>query len=197
MSVIKSNMSYVIKLLINHFVSGIYSLILFVVFTIAFDGRYQYVSSIISVLFYLYLIYSFMWEAGSKRAVGFHSCAIKKTDGFLVMIVGSLPYYLTTVFCALFSLFTTNSEFAERTIDVIYRVLFYINVFFTQCMYSGFFAYAFESVPDVSPFLYLASLLPGLIVGGCAYILGSKHFRIRTLLGIKYNEEKEKIKNNY
>ena len=197
MGVIKSNASYVIKLLINHFVSGIYSLILFVVFTIAFDRRYQYVASVISVLFYLYLVYSFMWEAGSKRAVGSHSCGIKKTDGFLVMIVGSLPYYLSTVLCALFSLFTTNSEFAERTVDVIYRVLFYINVFFTQCMYSGFFASVFKSIPTVSPFLYLASLLPGLLVGGFAYILGSENFRIRSLIGIKYNEEKEKIKNNY
>ena len=197
MNVIKNNASYVIKLLINHFVSGIYSLILFVVFTVAFYGDYQIVGSLIAVLFYLFLVYSFMWEAGSKRSVGASAEKLKITDGLLVMTVGSLPYYLTTVLCALLSLFASSSEFAERTVDVIYRVLFYVNVFFTQSMYSGIFATVFGNVADVSAFFYLLSLLPGLIVGALAYAWGYRGFRLRTLFGIKYNEEKEKIKNNY
>lgn len=197
MNVIKSNASYVVKLLINHFVSGVYSLVLFIVFTVAFEGEYQIVGSIISVLFYLFLVYSFMWEAGAKRAVGINASAIRPFDGAIVMIAGSFPYYITTVACAVLSLFASSAEFAERTVDVVYRVLFYTNVFFTQCMYSGFFASIFGSVADVSAFFYLLSLLPGLIVAVLAYNWGSKSFRLRTLFGIKYNEEKEKIKNNY
>ena len=107
MSVIKNNASYIVKLLINHFVSGIYSLILFLVFTIAFDGEYQIVGSIISILFYLFLVYSFMWEAGAKQAVGINRPKIKPYDGTIIMIVGSLPYYLTTVLCAILSLFAS------------------------------------------------------------------------------------------
>ncbi|MBE6649854.1 MAG: hypothetical protein E7613_00940 [Ruminococcaceae bacterium] len=197
MNVIRSNASYVVKLLINHFVSGLYSLILFAVFSMAFGGEYQFVGSLIAISFYLFMIYSFMWEAGSKRAVGLDSDKMKKTDGILVMIVGSLPYYLTTVFCAILSFFTTNAEFAERAVDRIYDILFYVNVFFSQSMYSGLFASIFGGIPSVSPFLYLASLIPGLVVGSLAYIFGSKNFRLRTVFGIKYNEEKEKIKNNY
>lgn len=197
MGVIKSNASYIVKLLINHFVSGIYSLILFCVFTVAFDGQYQLVGSVISILFYLYLVYSFMWDAGAKRAVGSKSSKIKVLDGAIVMAVGSLPYYLSTVLCAFLSLFASSAEFAERTVDVVYRTLFYVNVFFTQCMYSGLLATFFGHVADVPAFVYLLSLIPGLVVGTTAYVLGTKNFRIRTLFGIKYNEEKEKIKNNY
>ncbi len=197
MRAIRDNGSYIVKLLINHFVSGIYSLILFAVFTVAFGGKYAFVSSIVSIAFYLFMIYSFMWEAGSKRAVGINSDKVKKTDGFLVMIVGSSPYYLVTLICTAFSFFASNSEFAERTVDVIYRTAFYINVFFSQCMYSGLFTTTFGSIPQVPAYMYLISLVPGLLVGGIAFILGNNSFRLRTLLGIKYNEEKEKIKNNY
>lgn len=197
MIAIKNNGSYIIKLLINHFVSGIYSLILFAVFTVAFGGKYQFLSSVIAVPFYLYLVYSFMWEAGAKRAVGIYSDMNKKTDGFLVTIVGSAPYYLTTVLCAVLSFFTTNPEFPERTVDVAYNTLFFVNVFFTQCMYSGAFASIFGSIPNVSALLYLLSIVPGILVGGIAYNFGLKSFRLRTIFGIKYSEEKEKIKNNY
>ena len=197
MNVIKNNASCIVKLLINHFVSGIYSLILFVVFTVAFNGDYQLIGSLIAVLFYLFLVYSFMWEAGSKRSVGAYADKLRVTDGLVVMTVGSLPYYLITILCAVLSFFASSSEFAERTVDVVYRVLFYTNVFFTQSMYSGIFSTIFASVSDVSAFWYLLSLLPGLIVGTIAYAWGYKSFRLRTLFGIKYNEEKEKIKNNY
>ncbi len=197
MSIIKNSMSYVLKLFINHIVSGIYSLILFVVFTIAFDGKFQALGSVASIAFYLFLVYSFMWEAGAKRAVSLSLGEIKATDGALIMTAGSLPFYITTLGCALLSFFTTNSDFAERTVDVIYRVLFYVNVFFSQCMYSGLFTTIFGSIPEIQPIFYLLSIIPGLVVAMVAYLFGSKNYRIRTLFGIKYNEEKEKIKNNY
>ena len=197
MEVIKSNASYLVKLFINHFVSGIYSLVLFIVFTVAFGGKYAYLGSIVSILFYLYLVYSFMWEAGSKRAVGFNKNSIKVTDGALIITVASLPFYFTTLMSWILSFFKTGAEFAEKTVDVLYNVFFYINVFFSQSMYSGLFSQVFDGIPNTPSFMYLVSLLPGILVSALAYYLGSKHFRIRTLVGIKYSEEKEKIKNNY
>ncbi len=197
MEVIKSNASYLVKLFINHFVSGIYSLVLFIVFMVAFGGKYAYLGSIVSILFYLYLVYSFMWEAGSKRAVGFNKNSIKVTDGALIITVASLPFYFTTLMSWILSFFKTGAEFAEKTVDVLYNVFFYINVFFSQSMYSGLFSQVFDGIPNTPSFMYLVSLLPGILVSALAYYLGSKHFRIRTLVGIKYSEEKEKIKNNY
>lgn len=197
MQVIKSNASYLIKLFINHFVSGIYSLVLFIVFTVAFGGKYAYLGSIVSILFYLYLVYSFMWEAGSKRAVGYNSTNIKIIDGAFIIAVASSPFYFTTLMAWILSFFTTGAEFAEKTVDVLYNVFFYINVFFSQSMYSGLFSQIFDGIPNTPISLYLLSLLPGILVSSLAYYLGSKHFRVRTIFGIKYNEEKEKIKNNY
>lgn len=197
MNIIKDNMSYILKLFINHFVSGIYSLILFVWLTVAFDGRFVAVGSFVSILFYLFLVYSFMWEAGAKRGVGHNSKSVGLFDGAVVMCVGSLPFYVTTICSFIFSFFATGAEFAERTVDVLNNVFFYINVFFSQCMYSGLFSEIFGTIPNVHPIMYLLSLLPGLVVATFSYYIGSKNIRLRTLFGIKYNEEKEKIKNNY
>lgn len=197
LNLIKRNASYELKLFINHFVSGIYSLILFVVFTVALGGRYVALSSLVSVFFYLYLVYSFMWEAGSKMAVGMYSSEVKKTDGLIIMAIGSSPFYLTTLLLNVTALFASDSAFAERTIDVVHNVLFYVNSLFSQCMYSGLFSALFGEVSKVSEYWYLLSLLPGLVVAGVAYYMGTRNFRLRTVFGISYNEEKEKIKNNY
>ena len=64
-------------------------------------------------------------------------------------------------------------------------------------MYSGLFSEIFDTIPNVHPIMYLLSLVPGLVVATFSYYIGSKNIRLRTLFGIKYNEEKEKIKNNY
>ena len=197
MKIIKNNMSYILKLFINHFVSGVYSLILFVWLTVALDGKFVVLGSVVSILFYLFLVYSFMWEAGAKRGVGYNAKPVGMFDGALVMCVGSSPFYLTTVCSFVFSFFATGAEFAERAVDVLDKVFFYINVFFSQCMYSGLFSGIFGGSSNVHPVMYLLSLLPGLIVATFAYYIGSKNFRLRTIFGIKYNEEKEKIKNNY
>lgn len=197
MEVIKNNVSYILKLFINHFVCGIYSLVLFIVLTVAFGGKYVILGSLVSILFYLYLVYSFMWEAGAKRAVGYNRNKISFIDGAIVMSVGSSPFYLTTILAFVLSFFTTGAEFSEKTVDVLYNFFYYINVFFSQCMYSGLFSKVFDGIPNVSSVMYLLSLLPGLTVAAGAYYLGSKNYRIRRIFGIKYNEEKEKIKNNY
>ena len=196
-SVIKNNASYVLKLFINHFVSGIYSLVLYIVLSVAFEGKYIIAGSILSILFYLYLIYSFMWEAGAKRAVGFNDRAVRITDGAVIISVASSVFYLSTVMAFVLSFFTTNAEFAEKAVDVLYNTLFYINVFFTQSMYSGLLSGIFGGIPNVAPLWYLISLFPGLITASVAYYMGSKSFRIRKIFGISYDEEKEKIKNNY
>lgn len=197
MQVIKNNVSYILKLFINHFICGIYSLVLFVVLTVASGGKYVILGSLASILFYLYLVYSFMWEAGAKRAVGYNHTKIRFYDGLIVMTVGSAPFYITTLLSFALSFFKTGAEFSEKTIDVLYNTFYYVNVFFSQCMYSGLFSKIFDGIPNVASFMYLISLLPGLIVAGSAYYLGSKNYRLRTLFGIKYNEEKERIKNNY
>lgn len=197
MNLIKNSASYLVKIFINHFVSGIYSLLLFVLFTTVLEGKLQFFSSVISVLFYLFLVYSVMWEAGAKRAVGYDSSKIRAKDGFILMAVGSAPFYLITFVSSVLSFFTTNSEFSERFIDVVYDLTFSVTALFGQCMYSGVFTQIFEETTKVSALIYLASLIPGLAVGGFAYRFGTKNFRLRTIFGIKYNEEKEKIKNNY
>ena len=194
---IKNNVSTIVKLVINHLVCGIYSLMLLLIFYSFADGRLLYVGSIISAVFYLCLIYSFMWTAGAKDANSFYSSNIKKTDGLLLITLATLPSIVTNVLATVLHFFKSDVEFAEKTADLIYPVLYYINYLFMQCMYSGLFVTLNGSAANIHPVWFLLSIIPALLVGTIAYTFGFKSFRLRTLFGIKYDVEKEKIKQNY
>ena len=197
MNCVKNNVSTIVKIILNHCVSGIYSLMLLIIFYAISDGKYMVVGSFISVFFYLFLVYSLMWGAGAKDATSYYSKTIKKTDGIYLILFGTLPSIITNVLACVFYFFKSDVEFPEKFIDMIYPILYYINYFFMQCMYSGLFVVLNKAASDISPFWFLLSILPGLIVGALAYAFGFKSFRLRTLFGFKFDEEKEKIKQNY
>lgn len=197
MKCIKYNGATVLKLLLNHVVSSIYSLVLFLIFYSISDGKYFYIGSAVSILFYFGLIYSLMWHAGAKDSNSFYHSEIRKTDGVFLMLLASVPTLITNIIACISSFFKSDVEFAERTVDLIYPIFYYINYLFTQCMYSGLFIAINNHGFDISPWWFLASVVPSIVVGTVAYGFGFKAFRIRTLFGIKFDEEKEKIKNNY
>ena len=197
MKSLKYNVSTIVKLILNHVISAIYSLMLLLIFYSVAGGRFLWFCSALSIAFYLGLIYSFMWNAGAKDANSFYSSQIKKGYGFLLISVATLPSIITNLISIILSLFKTDAEFAEKTSDMLYPIFYYINCLFTQVMYTGLFAIINNSLSGVSPLWFLLSIIPAVLVGGFAYNLGFKSFRIRTLFGIKYDENKEKIKNNY
>ncbi len=197
MNCVKNNISTIVKLILNHCVSGIYSLMLLIIFYAIGDGKYLAVGSFISIFFYLFLVYSLMWGAGAKDAASFYKKDIKPTDGILLMVFGTLPSIITNLLACILYFFKTDVEFPEKISDMIYPILYYVNYLFVQCMYSGIFVVLSKSAADISPFLFLLSILPAILVGGAAYMFGFKSFRLRTLFGIKFDEEKEKIKRNY
>ena len=138
-----------------------------------------------------------MWNAGAKDVNSYYHDEIKKTDGFILISVATLPSIITNIASCILSFFKTDVEFAEKLSDMLYPIFYYINYLFTQSMYSGLFAIINKGLNDISPFWFLLSILPVIIVGGTAYYFGFSSFRLRTAFGIKYDEEKEKRKNNY
>lgn len=197
MKCIKQNIATVVKLILNHAVSSVYSLVLFLIFYSISESRFVAIGSVISLCFFFGLIYSLMWHAGAKDRNSYYFKDIKKADGFLLMAVASLPTIITNVIACISSLFAADVDFAERTVDLIYPIFYYINYLFTQSMYSGLFVELNKGASGISPWWFLISVIPAIVIGGIAYLLGYNCFRVRTLFGIKYDEEKEKIKNNY
>lgn len=197
MTCIKHNGANIFKLILNHVVSSVYSLVLLLIFYKFSDGKFLYVGSFISILFYLGLIYSLMWHAGAKDKNSFYHEEIKSFDGFILIALANVPAIITNVVSCIASIFSRDVEFAERTVDLIYPIFYYINYLFTQCMFSGLFITLNGDASTISPWWFLSSIIPALIVGGVAYNFGFKSYRLRTLFGIKYDEEKEKVKNNY
>lgn len=197
MTCIKHNGANIFKLILNHVVSSVYSLVLLLIFYKFSDGKFLYVGSLVSIIFYLGLIYSLMWHAGAKDKNSFYHADIKPYDGFVLIAVANIPTFITNVVSCVASLFSREVEFAERAVDLIYPIFYYINYLFTQCMYSGLFITFNGDASTISPLWFLMSIAPAIIVGGVAYSFGFRAYRLRTLFGIKYDEEKEKVKNNY
>ena len=197
MTCIKHNVANIFKLILNHVVSSVYSLVLLLIFYKLSEGRFLYVGSLISILFYLGLIYSLMWQAGAKDKNSFYHADVKSYHGFILIAVACIPTIITNLISSVASLFSREVEFAERTVDLIYPIFYYINYLFTQCMYSGLFITINGDASTISPWWFLLSIIPAIIVGGIAYNFGFRAYRLRTLFGIKYDEEKEKVKNNY
>ena len=197
MITIKHNASTIVKLILNHAISSLYALVLMMIVYAVFGVDKLFIASIVSIVFYFYLVYSFMWYAGAKDANSFYHNDLTPYGGFGVIAVATLPSIITNLIASVMSLWNPTLEYSEYTFDFVYSVFYYINGLFMQNMYSGIFASFSESLTDISPWLFLASVIPGIVVGGVAYMFGYKSYRLRTLFGIEYDEEKEKIKKNY
>ena len=197
MLTIKHNVSTIVKLILNHVISSIYALVLLMIVYAVFGIDKIFIASIVSIIFYLYLVYSFMWHAGAKDANSFYHLELSPYGGFGLITVATLPAILTNLISCVLSLFGPTLDYSEYTFDYVYSVFYYINGLFVQNMYSGIFALFVTSLKDISPWLFLLSIIPAIAVGGVAYMFGFKSYRLRTLFGIEYDVEKEKVKKNY
>lgn len=190
---IKNHISVIIKLLLNQFVSAIFALVL-MLSTYKSAGFFLF-GSVFSIAFYLSLVYSFLWESGAADAV--NQSGTKPGSGVFLILFASIPALLSTVLQFAASLFLSGSAFAETIADSLYASTKIINLFFIQSMYTGLFQYFTPDNTDIDTLLILFSTLPAILVGTVAYRNGKKNFRIRSLFGIRFDEEKEKRKKNY
>ena len=197
MLTIKHNASTIVKLILNHVISSIYALVLIIIVYAVFGPDKLFIASILSVVFYLYLVYSFMWHAGAKDANSFYHGDLSKNGGFFVITIATLPAILTNLIACILSLFSPTLDYSEYTFDFVYKIFYFVNVLFVQNMYSGLFSAFASSMTSISPWLILLSIAPAIVVGGVAYMFGFKSYRLRTLFGIEYDVEKEKVKKNY
>ena len=67
-----------------------------------------------------------MWHAGAKDRNSYYSKEIKVYDGFLLITIASIPTIITNIVFCISSLFASDVEFAERGVDLIFQIFYWI-----------------------------------------------------------------------
>jgi len=166
---LKSNSYYIIRLMGTQVGLTIFAMMLgFASATVS--TTMLLISSVASVLFYLWLLYSTCWEMGIKNAERIEAGRLHQSmyHGFFVCIAAYAPVILLLVLLWI-GYFAGNGN--------LYHVVRWL-VYFVFSMYHGIVRAVVGSAENMQtlllPLLYTVSLLPGIVTCGVAYVLGRK-----------------------
>ncbi|MCQ2385104.1 MAG: hypothetical protein MJ078_00275 [Clostridia bacterium] len=179
MKFFKENTGVVIKLFVNQIGMTIFGLVLTMA-TVKIGMMTLYVS-LFSILFYLFLIYTAMWEQGAKDAIKVEAGRLKKDSmfGFKAGFWAAVPNFFGAFLLLIFYLFgylLTEGAWAQEAFGVMNIIL---PLF--QAMYVGLFSAVREVISvreveyGVTTLLYVLSSLPMMLVSMGAYVMGLKN----------------------
>ena len=195
------------RLYVNQFVMAIFSImVLFASAPKEADGdtTLLWMASFLSIAIYMFLTYNLMWETGARKAMKSMSKPPQSETlrealtliftGSLLNIIGAIAYLIAKIYVTAANI-TTN---ATDNIGVFVGNIVWTVIRFIHAMYWGIESLLFPN-PNVGlpveeavefaplltpPYYFFLTLLPVIIVGTCAYMLGSAEFSILKKMGI-------------
>ena len=187
MKFFRQNSHLIMRLFVNQIGITFFALVLTMAVTRMENDSFKLWVSVFSILFYLCLIYSVMWEAGAANAVPIEAGRMERDRLFSLKasLFASVPNLALALLMLVFFLlgFVASLPWAGG----VYGVLHIIAGLF-EAMYVGLFAVILEGFSGtaqqlVATVLYLLSSLPLIFVSMGAYALGMRNIR---LLGKAY-----------
>lgn len=169
-----------IKMFIDQFAISLFGSMLSMASTAAENDTLSLIFSIIAVVFYLFLLYTLVWEVGAKDriSVDIGKKAYRPHTGILVAIVANIPNFIIAILYTIGSPFSANYEWAGG-ICVVATLLTAI----FEGMYLGL-----TTTLSVGGVLlnrlwwsYFVIIIPALLVAWIAYYLGFKNKKFTTL----------------
>ena len=157
-----------VKMFLNQFATAIFGFVLVLAAGYAKNVALRNITSVFSIVFYLFLLYTMTWDIGFADRVSVMSGKQKRNlwMGALISLCANIPNYICAVFITLASLL--NVEFFSS-----------VAAFFTgaalllEGMYTGLLANSVGGAALNSHwFMYFVITLPTLIVCFLAYWLG-------------------------
>lgn len=162
-SFIQENYKSISKLFINHIGMMVFGLIVLIA-TKMMNNVIFHIMGVFSILMYMTLLYTAMWEAGAADKIKIDGGRKKRNllSGFMFWAAANIASILFAVFIIAFYYIPALGE--------ICGTLQLINNF-----YNGMYLSILNVVP--APFSYALILVPGLLVSGISYILGVKGYK--------------------
>ncbi|MBR4204468.1 MAG: hypothetical protein IKQ92_03230 [Clostridia bacterium] len=145
-----------------------------------------------STLFYLYLIYSVLWERGGQDRIRVDGGRAEKKPlkGFFIILAANIPNILIALIILVSQPFRGTSQSPQwgYTVNVVGRSL----ALLWEAMYAGVVA----TFSPKNPIIHVLDILPALFVGTAAYLLGLNNKRLVKLFELKQPGKKEPAKLN-
>ncbi len=182
MKFFRDHSSVILRLFANQIGITFFALVLTMAVVQMENDALKVVVSAFSILFYLCLVYSVMWEAGASDIIGIQHGHKPKIALYPVKIAlwASVPNlllgFLMLVTCLLG--FYADLGWAQS----VYAVLHIIAGLF-EAMFVGLFSFIIEKLPSdieylVVSLLYVLSSLPLLLMSWASYEMGTRNIGI-------------------
>lgn len=147
------------------------------------------ITSVFSVLFYLCLIYTLLWDCGARERIRVDSGRAKKSlfNGLKISFFANVPNIVLSLFVYIGTIFGSTSlpfkwEWAGNLAGISKTL-----ILLWESMYLGLVQLYMPN----NIFAYSLIILPALLVSCIAYILGFNNFRLLSVFGVKPKENKK------
>ncbi len=167
------NSKIVVKTLLNQFGSAFFGVMLFfAAFSLRNVEILPFISSCISVAFYLYLIYTIMWERGGQDRIKFDGgrAQRKPLTGLWISVLANIPNLVLAATIIISEPLIASSQNVAGGINTVARAI----ALFWEGMYMG----VVRTFAPHNPLIYLLMVFPAIFVSATAYYIGFSNKRI-------------------
>ena len=169
-----------IKMFLDQFAISLFGSMLSMASTAAESDTLSLIVSIIAVLFYMFLLYTLVWEVGAKDriSVDIGKKKYRPHTGLLVALVANIPNFIIAILYTIASPFSATYEWAGGVcvIATCFTAIF-------EGMYLGLTTTLTVGGVLLSRlwWSYFVIIVPALLVAWIAYYLGFKNKKFTTL----------------
>ncbi len=180
-----------VKMFVNQFAISLFGAMLSMASAAGDSRSLSIITSVLAILFYLFLVYVLMWEIGAKDriSVDIGKKQYRPHTGLGIAAVASVPNIVIALVFTIGYPFRTVYEWAGG----MCAVASFFNMLF-QGMYLGFTTSfsVFGSTLNLFWLTHYIIILPALITSWVAYYLGYKNKKFTTLFDYKNPEQAKK-----
>ena len=174
----------IVKMIINQIGLTFFGLVL--AFATSTNETLLLVTSIFSICFYLFLLYTMTWEVGAKEKIRIDSgrATKKPFTGLLIALCANLINLLMGIILCVTKLFIAEGDMSS----IAFKINQIINAAarFLEAMYLG----VIVLFSPYNPIIFLLIPLPSIAVCGLAYWAGLHDFKVTSFLGINTKTKK-------
>ena len=188
-----SNYSYsIIKMFVNQFAISIFGAVLSMATEASGNRGLTIVVSCFAILFYLFLIYTLMWEVGAKDRIHVDMGKIQKRPhtGLVMSIIANIPNFILAIMFTVAFPFMATSTWAGNLAAIASTITIFIQGMFLGCITSFSIG---DMLLNKFWWTYFIIIIPALVTSWIAYYVGYREFRLfATLSGKGKNNQNKK-----
>lgn len=177
---IKENSYIIVKMILNQFGMTVFGLML--ALATSSNETLLLITGLFSAFFYLFLLYTVMWEEGAKYKIRVDGgrAVYKPLNGLYMSLCANIPNIILAVLILIGYIFGQREGFAMEWAGNLYAAVSFIARIW-QAMYLGLI----QLYSPYNPIGFVLIILPALFTCTLSYYMGIKEFRFSNLLKLK------------